>query len=370
MAVCRNWRVLLAALAIIGFGLGVAWAGGPIETNIFAVQGVDVDVTAADASAAKDQALRDVQVKAFFQLVERLGSPEIAEKLKEWKPEDIFPYLRSLSIEQESSAPGRYIGKFTVRFLPAKVEKLLGQYGVKIPASQAEPMIVLPVWRTAEGSQLWEDNPWRQAWLDLRAEQSLVPLIVPLGDLEDSESITPEDALAGNALKLETLRRRYGANTLLVAIAEPAEGGGIHAVLNGDSPLGRITFDKIYTAEEATVETSAHLATQRFHSVMIEKYKKDSAEQAAMAAVRKESSRSQSMAVAVPFTSPSEWNGIRARILATPNVIGVDVSTLSGNGAVIRLMFTNTIPVLLENMQSAGLQLSQIGGTWVIQPTM
>ena len=43
MAVCRNWRVLLAALAIIGFGLSVAWAGGPVETNIFAVQGVDVD---------------------------------------------------------------------------------------------------------------------------------------------------------------------------------------------------------------------------------------------------------------------------------------------------------------------------------------
>jgi hypothetical protein len=65
-------------------------AGGPVETSIFAVQGVEVDATSTDASSAKNQALMDVQVKAFFQLVERLGSAELAAQLKEkLKPEDI-----------------------------------------------------------------------------------------------------------------------------------------------------------------------------------------------------------------------------------------------------------------------------------------
>ena len=39
------------------------------------------------------------------------------------KPDEITPFLKSLSIEQETSAPGRDIGKFTVRFLPSKIEK-------------------------------------------------------------------------------------------------------------------------------------------------------------------------------------------------------------------------------------------------------
>ena len=36
---------------------------------------------------------------------------------------------------------------------------------------------------------MWEDNLWRKAWLDLKGEQGLVPIIVPLGDFEDTEVI-------------------------------------------------------------------------------------------------------------------------------------------------------------------------------------
>ena len=55
--------------------LVVAWLAMPapapalsglIETNVFAVPGVEVDVTSGDAASAKNQALMDVQVKAFF----------------------------------------------------------------------------------------------------------------------------------------------------------------------------------------------------------------------------------------------------------------------------------------------------------------
>lgn len=369
MTVLRPWRARFAALLMVGFGSLTALAAGPVETNIYAVQGVPVDVTSTDATSAKNQALMDVQVKAFFILVERLGSAEIAQGLSKFKPTDIAPYLKSLSIEQESSAPGRYIGTFTVRFLSDKIQKLLGGYGVHVPAQQASPILVLPVYRDANGSQMWEDNPWRKAWLDLRAEQALVPVIVPLGDLEDTGTLTVEDALNADPIKLEAIRRRYDAPSILVAVAEPAAGGGIHAVMVGDTRLGRITFDKIYTAEDGSIGQSAVLAAQRFHAVMMEKYKENESKAAAdVAAAQNPAASSQSMAVAVPFGSPTEWNGIRSRILSTPNVIGVDVSTLSTDGAVIRLMYTTSLPNLQANMRRTGLSLSQIGQSWVIQP--
>ena len=213
-------RAVAAALA--GFlGLAAlilpAMAGGPVETSIFAVQGVEVDVTSTDASSAKNQALMDVQVKAFFQLVERLGSAELAAQLKEkFKSEDIAPFLRSLSIEKETSAPGRDIGTFTVRFLPAKMQKFLAGYNVEVPSQQADPVLVIPVFRSPEGPKLWEDNPWRQAWIDLKGEQGVVPIIIPLGDLEDTEALATADALNGDAVKLEAIRKRYDAPSLLV----------------------------------------------------------------------------------------------------------------------------------------------------------
>jgi hypothetical protein len=367
----RNWLAGLAGmLAIVSFAVP-GGAGGPIETSIFAVQGVDVDVTSTDATTAKNQALMDVQVKAFFELVGRLGSPKLSQDVQaKLKPEDIAPYLRSLSIEHETSAPGRYIGKFTVRFLPNKMQKFFEGYGITLPDKQAAPVLVLPVWRGKDGNALWEDNLWRKAWLDLKGEQAIVPIIVPLGDLEDTETLSVEDALANDPIKLEAIRKRYGAPSLLVAQAEPAENGGLHVYIAGETTLGKVTFNKIYNAEDGLIDSAAPAAVQKFQAVLVDKYKETAAQMAATAAAEnaaKNGGKSQSMAVAVPFASPREWNAIRSRILTAPNVIGVDLSTLSADGAVIRLMFTNTVPVLQGNMQRVGLTLSQYGATWVIQ---
>jgi len=364
-------RAVAAALAgILGLiaVLLPAAAGGPIETSPFAVQGVEVDVTSTDANSAKNQALMDVQVKAFFELVEKLGSPELAEQLKEkLKPEDIAPFLRSLSIEKETSGPGRYIGTFTVRFLPAKMQKFLAGYNVEVPTEQAEPVLVIPVFRGPDANKLWEDNPWRRAWIDLKGEQGIVPLIVPLGDLEDTETLSVDDALRGDTVKLETIRKRYGTPSLLIAQAQPADGGGLHVYIEGQTTLGVVKVNKIYKAEEAGAGSTEATAVAAFQGMVIKTYRevaaKLAAEQAALSA-----NTAQSLDVTVPFTSPREWNAIRSRILTTPNVVGVDLSSLSADGAVIRLVFTRTVEELQGNMQAAGLNLANTGASWVIQP--
>jgi len=365
----RIARSGLTALAAAGLALIVGAftpaAAGPVETNIFAEQGVMVDVTSTDAAAAKNQALMDVQVKAFFQLVERLGSPELAADLKrQLKPEDIAPFLRSLSIEKESSAPGRYIGTFTVRFLPSKMQKFLGDYGFRVPAEQADPIVVIPLLREPDGVKLWEDNSWRKAWIDLNVEQGLVPIIVPLGDLEDTEALSAEDALNSDTVKLEAIRRRYGAPSLLVAQAEAAEDGGLHVVIEGDTRLGRVTVNKVYKPEDGATETPEQLATTAFQKIVFKAYQAEAARLAEARGVN----TPQAIAVTVPFGSPREWNAIRSRILMTPNVTAVDLSTFSAEGAVIKLVFTHTVEELQENMQRAGLNLAQSGASWVILP--
>jgi hypothetical protein len=349
---------------MIMFGQPFAYAAGPVETNVFAVQGVAADVTDKDVATAKNKALFEVQMKAIVMLAQRLGNDTFAAEISKLGPKDVLPLLKSLSIEEEGTGPGHYIGKFTVRFIPEKVQRLFESYGVAVVSEQSTPMLVLPIWKTAEGTQLWEENLWRAAWLSLHAEQSLVPLIIPIGDLEDTAAITAEDVLNLDPIKLETLRRRYGTRTILVAIAEPVEGNGVRAMMNGESELGKITFDKIYTADPATLEASAVLAASRFHAVMVDKYKSDTSR---VRQVASDALASHSIPVAVPFASPSEWNAIRSRILSSPGIIGVDVSTLGGDGAVIRLMYVGDLQVVQASMQGTGLQMSQIGGNWVIQ---
>ena len=372
MIISRSFlgRAAVAVLAVVLGGLVAchqAFAEGPVETSIYAVQGVDVDVTSTDAASAKNQALMDVQVKAFIELVSRLGSPEMAADVQEkMKPEEIAPYLRSLSIEQESSAPGRYIGRFTVRFLPQKTQKFFADRGIRLPASQADPVLVLPVYRAPDGLKLWEDNPWRKAWIDLKGEQGLVPIIVPLGDLEDSETITAEDALNGDVIKLDAIRKRYGAPSLLVVQAEPAEGGGLHVYIEGTTKLGDVKVNKIYQPEDGGPESAETVATLAFQKMLVKTYQEEAAKVAAAEAA-KNANRPQSLAVSVPFSSPREWNAIRSRILSTPNVNAVDLSSLSADGAVIQLVFTHTLEELQNSMRAAGLNLAQSGSSWIIQ---
>ncbi len=357
-------------LALLGLQMLVcaAFAAGPVETSVFSVQGVEVDVTDTNAAAAKDKALLEVQLKAFATLTENLGTPDFAAEMAKMEAEDVVPMLKSLSIEEEKISPGHYAGKFTVRFLPEKVKPLFQRYGIELPGAQGPAMLVIPVWSDGKSTAvLWEDNPWRKAWQALNAQQAQIPIIIPLGDQDDAALLSPQNALNNDPVKLEAMRRRYDVRTLLVAFAEPAEGGGVHARMVGKSPLGNITFDKIYIADSGTEQDSALLAVQRFHKVMVDKYKSDIVKAEAGENDQQATVSSQSVSVAISFQGPSQWNGIRARILSAPGVVGVDITSLDSQGASARLLYTGGIEDMKDSFQSAGLQFLRNGGTWVIE---
>src|SRR5688572_21834630 len=79
---CRSWGLLAAfLLVLIAIAPERARAVGPVETGMFSVTGVEVDVTDKDAASARTRAIIEAQVKAFYILAERLGSSEAAQRL-------------------------------------------------------------------------------------------------------------------------------------------------------------------------------------------------------------------------------------------------------------------------------------------------
>jgi hypothetical protein len=325
-------------------------------------------VTDTDAATAKNKALVQVQMKAFLQMAERLGNDGLIEAVTKYNEKQVLPYLKSLSIEQESVSPGRYQGTFTVRFLPKRIRSLYSQYGVKVAGEQGPVFLVLPVW-TQDGAQvLWGDTPWKRAFTRLNAQQSSVPLLTPLGDAEDRELIGVTDAVNGDKLKLEGIRRRYDASVVVVAYAEAAEGG-VKATMAGNSPLGKLNFDKVYISDSGSIEDSAALAAERFHSVMVEKFKSGAARVAAKEGeeqAKAEKSKKKVISISVPFAGPSQWNGLRSRILSTPGVVGLDVASLGVDGAVVSLAYTGSVEEMQSSLQASGLQLGRVAGVWVV----
>src|SRR6185295_7691270 len=155
MIVRPSWLIFIFAFAV---SIAQPLAGtAPVETNLFSVTGVEVDVTDKDASSARTKAIIEAQVKAFHVLTERLASGEEAKLLNGLGSQEIGRMLRSLSIEEEHSSPGRYLGKLTVRFLPKKVREQFAIHGIEIVEDQSPPMVILPIWKGPDGPQVWED---------------------------------------------------------------------------------------------------------------------------------------------------------------------------------------------------------------------
>jgi hypothetical protein len=352
-------RLVSAALVFSIFVTGNAAAR---ESALYTVSNVEVDVSAKDASSAKLKAISQAQVKAFRILAERLGGAQAVTAVSYLSDADIGRMMSSLSIQSEKSGPGRYIGKLSIAFLPEKVRAAFADLGVSFSEDRAPRIVVLPVWNGPQGPMVWEENPWRKAWLSLNSDNDLVPIIVPLGDLDDSEMISAEEALRGNEVKLESLKLRYEAEAVLVALAEPAGESSIRAVMSGETPVGIVTFDKVYDGEEGGLERASEIAAQRFIALVNEKWKSVSAGGEQQAAPM------QTIAVTVPFSSSGQWNGIRAHLLSVHGIAGIDVTTMGSGGAQIRLGFTTGLGELQQSLAVVGMKLVDIKGKWVLQP--
>ena len=169
--------LLLAFVVIAGMSRSAA-------ADIWTVSGVSVDVTSESAAKAKLLAIGEAQEKAFDRLVDRLVPAKSAAKLKALGPDQVGRLLAGLSIEEERTAPKRYIAKLSIRFLANKTRALFGRFGVEYAEKQSEPVLVVPVWVTPKGADIWSgDNPWHKAWAELDLNNALIPILLPLGDL-------------------------------------------------------------------------------------------------------------------------------------------------------------------------------------------
>lgn len=354
-------RCLVAGLlALAAFSLAAvqpAWA----DDGLFVVTGVPVDVRAATAAEAKKQALGDVQITAFRRLAKRLGGPAAASAVAGDDIGVVGTLLRSLSIEEEHTAAGRYFGKLTVRFLPHKVRRLFRRKGIEWTEARSGRIVVVPLWNGPDGPVLWDDNPWRQAWVSLGAQNDLVPVLIPLGDLTDSQTLSLDDALSANQAALDAVRRRYQGRSILLAVAEPAGDNGVHVKIEGPTPLGDVLFDKTYTVDQGGIDAAAASAAGHFVDVLNQRWRSSRIGAPSQAA-------SSTLVVAVPFRSQDEWTMIRSGLLATPGVAGADITSLVQGGAMVSLAYTVPFETLRASLYQRRLSLQQSGNGWLLQP--
>lgn len=347
----------VAAPAAPGATPGTAPATVP-AADPFTVSGVKVDVSAANANAARDQAIRDAQVKAWAELYKRLVPT--ASSVPRVSDIELARLVQGFEIDDEKVSATRYVGSISVRFRPNPVRETLAGGGQQYVEPPARPYVILPVTVVDGRPVLWEDRTdWREAWEGRQAGASLVPLVVPDGELADISAIGVNEAMSGDPEALARIAQRYNAGGVVVAKTDLPAGG-----LDLGRPLAvEVTH---YTPDGArdqqTVNVKADMADRAgdfltrattFVSAAIdESYRRDNTVA---------SGPEQSTLVRVPLASLNDWVETRKRLGMVNAVTRTDVLSISRYEALVALTHRGDVERLRQALARRDLGLARTG---------
>ena len=354
------------ALPLYGDLSGARAQGGPQaagETDVFTIDDVAVDATAQTAAAARETALARGQAEAFNRLLARLTVRSDAARLPRPSVAEIGDLVRGIELDGEKTSAVRYIASLRVRFRADGVRNLLRRSGIPFAETRSKPMLILPLLDGESGAILWEqDTEWRAAWAAAPRGEGLVPLVVPVGDLDDLRAITAERALAGDTRRLSAIAARYGAGDVVVAVATPQYAGEsvatVQVSINRFSALGQDeTVLESYGAEPGKSAWTKAVAGVAAHL-------EDTWKRASL--IRYDSQRS--LTATVALAGIDELVELRRRLANVAILRNAELVYLARNEAQFRLDYFGDERQLASAFAQNDLLLEQAANGWRFSP--
>ena len=318
--------------------------------EIFVVRNIYVDATGDTTALAREQAFADGRAVAFSQLVSRLAVDSSQLDEDTLSDEDITSLLQAFEVNDERTTTGRYIANLTFAFDPAAVRSLLQGRLVDFTETVSKPVLVIPVFRSAQGTRLWDSpNPWMEAWLDFFDTERLVPVVVPFGDLADVADISIPEALTGDPDSLRKIADRYEAGDAIVALAEPFDGG-LSVTLNRYSESGAPSVETLLVPSADSLGSLLTAGVQQSTETIEAEWRERT---------RVRPSDNNVLAVLVPVAVAADWFQTQARLARVPTITATKIISLSATEAVLEFEFIGSETQLQTALAQQNLTLEQ-----------
>ncbi len=358
-----RWFSTIVAILLTTIAAGLAAAGKAsaqaVGGNSYAITGIDVDVSAADAIKAREQGIREAKRRASRMLVDRLVAAEDRGRVPPLDDARLDNMVRGVEFVRERSVPNRYIATLNVVFAADQAKAWLADSGVKVVETVARPALVIPLWKGKAGVEALDDrNAWREAWQALDTAASSVPVTVVRGDTTDQSALSAEEAFVGDVAALSRLNERYRAPTIIVATVEGDKEAGslnVRGVRYDMRTGARSEIAAVPVAGSAQLVETA----RRMHGRMDEDWR-------SIAVVRRDSQGT--LDVVVPLRALGDWVQVRQRLGAVPAVKNVSVRSLESDRADLQIEFYGTAEELQRTLAQAGLRLDKDADQWRLQP--
>lgn len=350
-------------MAAAAFAWTILAGGGAGAADLYTVRGVHVDETAKSAAAARTVAQANGQRQALIQLLKRLTLPEDWAALPQVDDRTAQDAVRGFQVASEKASSTRYIADLNVSFQPDAVQRLLRARNIPFGETQAKPALLLAVLDMGGSRMLWEDrNPWRDAWAASDLADSMTPLIMPLGDVQEFSLVTPQQAISGDRAALAALAARYGTDEVVVA----------HAVANPEGTKIDVTATRYGAQSAAPISRSYQATTQGPDSFS------DMARAAATdlllalgadwkrAIVVRDGEAAQ-LTASAHYATLEQWEAIRRGLSTAPLVKGLQVEGIAATGAEVEISYRGTPEKLALSLAQSNIALTQDGDGWSLR---
>jgi hypothetical protein len=335
------------------------------NSDVFAVS-VPVDATADSASAARDAARLAGERNAYTALLDRITLTSDRSKLAAPSDSDLNSLIQGFEVANERRSTVRYLADYTFHFNADAVEQRLRAAGVPFAVTRSKPLVVLAVLETDNGPVLWDDpNPWRDAWAAAKPPQGLVPLVMPLGEIEDVTAIDGAGADKGDDAKLQAISANYGHDDVLVTRATIRNGSAGKTVSVSStrfvpgSPGGEQSWIGSFTANAGesdqdflarAVAGTAAQVQEAWKQANIINYQQTG-----------------TLTVAVPTGDLKTWLAIRDRLAAIPSIQQTEILAIDRQRALVSLHYVGDAAQLKTALAQRNLDLSGEDPNWLLR---
>ena len=338
---------VVVALAVSAYGAAAQPA------DLWTVTNVPVDGSAASPSAAKDTALAQGRQKAWTEVFHRITPSSEWAHQPPIKDEELEPMVKSFDISNEKHSSTRYLATVTYVFNPVAVRAALRKTGTQFSESTAKPVLVVAM----VGSAWAPDSPWGHAWATQSRRGRLVPVAVPVGDVQDTTSLATISSAADWGI-VRPLAERYGANAVMVATAGKA-GSGLQVSMALIKPDGRTQRSGSYAAQGG--EDEGALATRAAGTIA------DSLQEEWKRSTSVDYAQQSSLTISIPFTSLNDWVSIKRNLDAIKVIQLVNIDEVNMNGAKVRVDYVGKVDQLQTSLAQTNLFLaSDATGNWTL----
>jgi hypothetical protein len=326
--------------------------------------------------AAREQALLQGQIEGLRRLMRRLVPAEEHARLPAVGPAEIERFVQNFEIADEQVASNRYLAQLTVRYEPDAVRGLLQGAALSYAETLSEPIVVLPVYRSPGGVQLWPDNnPWWQAWAEHLDSERLLRLVLPLSDLQDMATVTADQALAGDPDALAALGQRYASDDVMVVIATQRGGGATDAAgaatPAAGPPVLRLEMRRAGGEQANPAETFQGAPGQSLDDLMAEAVigLQDTLDERWKNANLLRYDQGGLMVVDIPIAQLSDWVEISRGLEGLTEVADVEIATFARGNVRAEIRYIGDQVRLEQALGRIGLGLSRKGDSWLLLPT-